>query len=148
VAAPTDPIEVANRLADAVDRLRDDVADLAKKWELKEKSEKRWHRLSLAVAASSVVTLALVVAIVFSIRYSTHQAACVRDYTNASAARTNILTPASQNRTDALDELIRTLPTGDKAAFQRKLLAYLKASDTYQNLAQTNPPPLAPRFTC
>lgn len=145
----------AQALASGVDGLREDVQNLARTMAAETRSAHRWRWLTVLLCALALVTFGLVVAVAVNVHYSTHQAACVRQWANAYAARTNTLTQPAADRAQKLDDLIRTLPaTGQEtqkervAAFQSKLFAYLQASDKYQSLVQTNPPPIAPQFTC
>jgi hypothetical protein len=149
----------ANALAVVIEGLRDDVKGATAAFE---RSSRRTRLFVIGLA----VLFVIVAWVAFSNRSTAQnvakqtviakaQAACVRDYSNQNADRTNKLLPLSNARGDALDALIRTLPTAatqspaqQKAKFTAALFAYLKASDAYSAAVQSNPPPLAPRFTC
>lgn len=76
------------------------------------------------------------------------QAACVRTWANAYTDRTNTLTPLSNDRNSKLDQLITSIPVDSQKQFQAALLTYIRSANTYEQAVQTNPVPLAPKFTC
>lgn len=132
--------------------LRGDVKALSGKIDSLER--RTGHRI-FAIAAACVVMLVLLAGIIVLGWQGHSQASCVRSWANANAGRTNALLPVSTARTDALDQLIRTIAPGPgetpeqrQAAFQSALATYLKASDNYSRAADQNPPPLAPAYRC
>lgn len=86
--------------------------------------------------------------LVYTFQGSRSQASCVREWANAYAGRTNTLVPASTARANALDSLLLSLQTKDKAKFEAAYALYVKASADYARLAADNPPPTAPQYTC
>lgn len=155
--------------AEALGALRAGVATLSNKIDTLEqtaqtsneladqRNDRILHRI-WAIAAAGVVMLILLGVVTWALFYTVHVVGCVKEYANANAARTNVLTPLANARADALDGWIRILPdTPPKTAAEQqdlqaqseaKRLAYLQASDAYSAAVQTNPPPLAPGFTC
>jgi FtsZ-interacting cell division protein ZipA len=136
----------------ALDALRTSVEALSTKID---KLETRTAHRIWAITAAVIVGGMVIVGMVVVGWLSAKQATCVRQYANQSAARTNVLSPASTARSDALDQLVRTLaPNPDANAEQRQeafrsaLVGYLKASDLYSKAAAQNPPPVAPAFRC
>jgi hypothetical protein len=112
---------------------------------------RRRQLVTRVLTALVTVCLALLVIGVANVRYTTNQATCVRDWANAYAARTNALVPAATAKNNASDAWFRTLalPEGERQAkFQAAFVLYLKASDRYTQIADQNPPPTAPQYTC
>lgn len=129
------------KLRDSVDGLRDDVQSLTT-------VVRRSRRITAVLSFVCVAIVLVVFGMVVTFQSARTQATCVRGWANAYAARTAALYPAATSRTDTLDNLIRTIPLQDRAAFEAALADYLKASDAYSRAAAENPPPTAPRYTC
>lgn len=159
-------VAAANNLAAVVEGLRTDVKEAIAAFEKSSLSTRQSTRRTRLFVVGLAILFVIVGWLALSNRSTAHdvaqqtviakaQASCVRDYSNESAARTNTLLPLSNARSDALDALIRTLPAAatetpaeQKRIFTAALLKYLKASDAYSAAVQSNPPPLAPKFTC
>lgn len=74
--------------------------------------------------------------------------ACVAKWVNTYTSRAQAVAEANSARVSALDELVRSLKTGSRAAFAKAYQQYLTASDRYQQQARVHPIPPEPRFLC
>lgn len=145
---PDEAITAAQDLGTKVDRLTDQVGNLADTIAAEQKSAKRWRWLTIILITVCVVTLGLVVAVVVNVRYSAHQAECVRTYTNQNADRNNTIFPFSQAKNDAQDAFVTALAAKDEKQIDSAFTVYVKAVRDYQSAQASNPLPLAPRYTC
>lgn len=76
---------------------------------------------------------------------------CLQDWADKTTSRSNAVLPASTDRAQALDKLIRTqqLPPGDRAAAGRAAyFAYLRTSDHYLAVSANHPVPKSPKLAC
>jgi hypothetical protein len=106
-----------------------------------------------------VASLAANIVIPLQVR-SAHE--CLARWADAYTARTervlhsaDSLNAAQTVRDDALDALVRAIPTRDRARFARALTAYLRASDgyararaAYRGQVAANPVPAPPKLRC
>lgn len=166
-------VAAADRLAGKVDILIGVVEDLktaqaASTTEAKRNTDQQQRRIRLQSAV--LVVMAFLVFgfgyLALSNRATSHavaqqaaiakaQADCLRTYNNANAARSAALFQPNVDQQLALANAFRSLlPFGSPktpaqtAATEQKFLTYLQRSDEYQNLIQTHPLPLAPRYAC
>ena len=76
---------------------------------------------------------------------------CVQVWADAYTHRVDALTKLNTERSNALDELVRslTLPQQQaKKVFPQRLVAYLHASDTYNLYIKHHPIPGSPKLNC
>lgn len=73
---------------------------------------------------------------------------CVKNWADATTARSESLSQLTVTRDDALDALIRAVPGATRTTFQVALARYLAASDLYKHTLIIRPPPPSPKFAC
>lgn len=76
-----------------------------------------------------------------------HRERCIEQWSAAYTQRTQILSEANQHREDALDALVRAIPTDSRALWETRLRAYLAASDAYGRAIASNEIP-TPTLNC
>jgi hypothetical protein len=73
---------------------------------------------------------------------------CVSQWGTDSTERTETLTDLSQERTAALDRLIRAVAQQDPELFRGRITEYIATSDAYEAALEDNPIPEAPDLRC
>ena len=138
---PQEAIDAANTLGAKVDRLTASVDQLST-------SVKRGRIVTVVLSMVCLVILGLVIAVVVNVRYSAHQATCVRDYVNQNADRSKSLTPIFFAKVTADGAYLRADRSKDQALKDRLYEAMLKADEAYDRAFFAAPLPQAPRYNC
>jgi hypothetical protein len=75
---------------------------------------------------------------------------CIAEWATAQTAASQRRLDATNQRTTALDDLVRTVadPRRTPAEFTKALQAYITASDEYNAEVKKSPIPTSPQFTC
>lgn len=73
---------------------------------------------------------------------------CIGAWANNYTIRAERIAKLDDDRSSALDALVRSIPTRSATQFEKALKVYLKASDAYDQAIKNNPIPQAPHFAC
>ena len=134
MAIDDEALAAIDRLEQTITGLRGDVQALRRRW--------RW--MSWAAAIAAVVLLVAGI----NLRYSLHQADCVRDLVNQSADRSNTLSPVFFAKVTAEDAFFKSLQSKDKTLETRLYEQMIKAEAAYDQAFAANPVPQAPHYAC
>lgn len=159
------PADSPEQLASAASLLSATVDALGKKLDVSERQIKQTERQLRRNKIVNKVLGAMIAAIIFVIigliyvdvqlnhsnKHQKSEIACITDWANKITDRTTALGDLANNRTNALDQLIREIvdPSHQtKADFQKAIKIYLDASNAYNQGLLKNPIPPKPTFRC
>lgn len=111
----------------------------------------RWWARRPFFAALAVIVVVAVPGFVRVEQINTqqdHLVDCLNAWADKVTNRADTLTAAADERATRLDDLIRAVPTQDRAVFGEALTRYIDTSNRYKQLAADNPFPRPPQLHC
>lgn len=137
--------ETQNLLRD----LNHDTGELRSAVTVLSTSVRQSRKLARRVAIVATVTMLLTITVgYFASRLQANQT-CIKNWANATSARSSSLSTLSTARFAALDKLLRDAsPAPDPKQIQADYQAYLKASDAYNAAAKHTPVSQLSSFNC
>lgn len=134
MAIDDEALAAVKEMTTSVNGLRVDVQALRRRW--------RWMAWAAVLAAVILLVGGA------NLRYSLHQADCVRDVVNQSADRSNALAPLFFAKVAAEDAFFKSLQSKDKVLETRLYEQMVKAEGAYDQAYAENPLPQAPHYAC
>jgi hypothetical protein len=114
----------------------------------KPRRAKHWLEGTPAQAVTFVLILATIIATTVIQVEAARREHCTERWADAFTARTQIVTGASQTRSDALDKLLLAAGGQDQAAKIAAYQEYLAASRRYKQVLGDHPLPEPPKLRC